>query len=105
MRVHVVALHAPGEILEKYFVIEAAANVDHQRVIYKGVGRANVPNAGHGMNERPDLADICGEPGAADDIVLAQAIAAIKAATIHYQAEAGKAREREILKGRIPPAI
>src|SRR5438270_12947238 len=70
MRVHVIALNTPGEILEKYFVIKAAANVDHQRVIHKGVGRANVPNAGHGMDERPDLTDIGGEAGATDNVVL-----------------------------------
>src|SRR5436305_4794808 len=105
MRVHVIALNTPGEILEKYFVIEAAANVDHKRVIDKGVGRAHVTDAGHGMNERPDLADIGGEAGATDNVVLPQAVAAIETAAVHYQAETRKAGERDILKGRIPAAI
>src|SRR5947209_3616966 len=51
MRVHVIALNAPGEILQEDFVIEAAAHIDDQRVIHKCVGRTNVTNAGHGMNE------------------------------------------------------
>src|SRR5437763_9576665 len=84
VRVHVIALNTPGEILEKYFVIKAAANVDHQRVIHKGVGRAHVPDAGHGMNERPDLTDIGGEAGATDNVVLPQAVAAIETAAVHY---------------------
>lgn len=62
-------------------------------------------NAGHGMNKWPDLTDIGREPGSADDVVLPQAIAAIKSAAIHYQAEAGKARERDIFKGSVPAAI
>lgn len=38
VRVHVVALNAPGEILEKDFVVEAAAHIDYKRVIDKGIG-------------------------------------------------------------------
>src|SRR5579864_4878209 len=105
MRVHVIALNAPGEILEEDFVIEAAAHIDHQRVIDKRVGRAHVTNAGHGMNEGSDLSYIRRQPGAADNVVLPQAIAAIETAAVHNQAETGKAGEREILKGCIPAAI
>lgn len=105
MRVHVIALNTPGEVLEEHFVIEAAAHIDHQRVIDKCIGRTNVTNAGHGMNEGSDLSDIGGESGAANNVVLPQAIAAVKAAAVHDQAEPRKARERNIFKGSIPPAI
>src|SRR5437764_11437855 len=37
MGVHVVALHAPGKILEEKFVIETAASIDNQRVINKRI--------------------------------------------------------------------
>src|SRR5205085_1046383 len=98
MRVHVIALNAPGEVLKEDFVIEAAAHVDHQRVIHKGVGRAHVTDAGHGMNKGSDLTDIGGEAGATDNVVLPQAVAAIETAAVHYQAETRKAGERDILK-------
>src|SRR5580700_12043588 len=69
MRVQIVGLKAPGEILEGKFVIGPAANINQDRVVDKDA-RVHVPNAGHAVHERAPFSDVAREPQAADKIVL-----------------------------------
>src|SRR5579859_1064055 len=104
MRVHIVALQAPGEILKEELIVGAAANVDLQRVVNEAAG-VQMTNAGHGVDERPPLSETGREAWAAQRVVLHQAFAAIKPADIRHQSDAWIAAEREGFVGSIPSAI
>ena len=87
--VHVVALQAPGEVLEEEFVVRAAADVDDQRVVDEAA-RVQVTNAGHGMHEGPPLPEVGRQAWAGDRVVLrnvARIRCAVEAAGIDHQAE------------------
>src|SRR5579864_4566332 len=103
MSMHIVALETPGEILEPQLVIDAAAHVDHQRVVHKAIG-VEVPDASHGIDERAPLSEIRRDTRPGHGIVLGYAFA-IKAAAIDDQADARKAGERECLERTGPPSI
>jgi len=104
MGVHVIALKAPGKILEEKFVVDAAADINFQRVVDEASG-IQVANAGHGVDEGTPLSEIGGDAGAAEDVVLNESAAAIEAADIGDESDAGKAAEGQGLEGAIPSAI
>src|SRR5580765_8897483 len=89
--VHVIALQSPGEILEPQLVVHTASGVYDQWLIDGSAG-VQVANAGHGMNKWSPFADIGGETRTAHGVVLGFA-AAVEAAAVDYQPEAGQADE------------
>ncbi len=103
-RVHVISLESPGKILERKFVVESAANIDEERIVDKSAG-IQVPHADHGIDEGTEFADVGGDPWAADEVVLSNAGAAVKAAGVNDQAYMGKAWEGNGFKRAIPSAI
>jgi len=86
MRVHVVALKTPGKILEEEPIVEAPAYINDHRVVDEGISGTHVPNARHGVHEGPDSSNTCGDTGASNNVILPQAIGAIKATPVDYQA-------------------
>lgn len=104
MGVHVIALKAPGKILEEEFVVDAAADINFQRVVDEASG-IQVANAGHGVDEGTPLSEIGGDAGAAHDVVLNESAATVKAADIGDESDVGKAAEGQGLEGAIPSAI
>jgi len=104
MGVHVIALKAPGKILEEEFVVDAAAHINFQRVVDEASG-IQVANAGHGVDEGTPLSKVSGDAGAAHDVVLNESAAAVEAAGIGDESDVGKAAEGQGLEGAIPSAI
>src|ERR1700742_219900 len=82
--VHVVALEAPGKILEPQFVIESAAYIDEKRIVDEA-SRVEMTNASHGIHEGTQLADIGGVARPGDYVVLGYAAGSIKAAAIKHK--------------------
>src|ERR1051326_3356026 len=92
MGMHVIALKAPGEILEEEFVVDAAADINFQRIVNKASG-IQVAHARHGVDEGTPLSKIGGDAGTAQEVVLNKSAAAVKAADIGDESDAGKAAE------------
>lgn len=104
MGVHVVALKAPGKILEEELVVDAAANIDFQRVVDEAAG-IQVANTGHGVDEGTPLSEIGGNTGAAEEVVLHESAAPVEAADIGDEPDVGISAEGEGFIGAIPSAI
>src|SRR5260370_27083271 len=83
MTVHVVALQAPGKVLEGKFVVCSTADVDGRGVVDEAVG-VHVPNAAHAVYEGPPFSDRDGEPRASENVGLLPP-ASIEAAPIEDQ--------------------
>src|SRR5579864_2965674 len=90
--VEVIALEAPGEILEAEFVVCAAAYVDDVRVIDEA-HRIYVTDAAHTLHEGSPLSKVKREPRAGNADVLRYRIVAASIITtaIDHQSEARKA--------------
>src|SRR5258708_291808 len=96
MRVHVVALKTPREVLEPELVVDASPDVNQQRPVSKPA-RTQSPDAGHRMYERPPLSHVGRKAWAAGDVVFGFA-APVKAAPVSDQAEVRKTDEWKRLK-------
>src|ERR1700756_2608581 len=80
MRMHVVALHTPGEVLDEEFIVRATADVDDQRAPYKSAG-IQTANTCRRLDERSPPSGIDEKTRASDRLVLGHPLA-IKAAAI-----------------------
>src|ERR1700681_4070636 len=78
----VIALQAPGEILEVKFVVGAAAHSDGEGIVDEAVG-IDVADSGHGLHERAPFSVSEGKARAADEDVLSDPLAEIAAAVGH----------------------
>src|SRR5579859_681624 len=104
MGAHVIALTAPGKILEEEFVVDAATDINFQRVVDEALG-IQVADAGHGVDEGTPFSEIGGDTWAAEDVVLNESAAAVEAADIGNKPDAGKAAEGQGFVRAIPSAI
>ena len=100
---HVVALDTPGEILKSKFVIDAAADVDGQRVIDEATG-VEMADSGHTMDERAPPAEVGREANASEPIVLGYTFS-IETTAVKDQTDSGETGEGEIFRRDVPSFI
>src|ERR1700739_2598633 len=93
VRMHIVALYAPGEVLEEELVVRAPAHVDHHRAPNKSAG-IQAANPAHNLEERAPPAGIGEQTRASHCLVLGNALA-IEAAGVDRNSEVLKTRERQ----------
>lgn len=101
---HVISLEAPGEIFERKFVVQTAADVDEEGIVDKAAG-IQVAHTDHGIDEGTEFSDVSGETGAADEVVLSYAGSAIKTAGVNDKTDVRKAWEGKGFERAIPAAI
>src|SRR5579864_1553716 len=104
--VEVVALEAPGEILEAELVVRTAAYVDDVWVIDEA-HRVHMTDAAHALQEGAPLSKVKGEPRAGNADVLRYRIVAASIITtaIDDQSEARKASKGKCLEGGVEAVI
>src|SRR5579864_2296250 len=106
MGVHVIALHAPGKILEEDLVVHPAADVDHEGPVNDSAGIDPV-NSSHGVNKWTPFFVLHREARTAHEIVVldaAKAVVAVETAGIGDEAEVCKPGERHDFTRSVPAA-
>src|SRR5207248_1839849 len=104
MGVHVIALHTPGKILKKQFVIKTATHIDFERIVNESIGRAHMPDTSHRVDEGAQFPHIYRKTRAAEYVVLPNP-AAVETAAIDDKSKMRKAGEGEILERSVPATI
>src|SRR5580704_15315452 len=69
---HVIALQAPGKILEHEFVVGAAADVDDDWIV-NVAERLEMLNASHGVDKGTPFSEVGGKARAEDGVILPDA--------------------------------